>query len=125
MKIEVKVVVCDWGVFINDELSKDLIFNSKEIAKEVKRIMELDNAHISVDRSTTAINITKSEEYMLNQFRKIPYIDVGIVDYSGAVPQVLISNENRIVDAYLNLGLVEVTDENQNSGKQDYNVRKG
>ena len=29
MKIEVKVVVCDWGVFINDELSKDLIFNSK------------------------------------------------------------------------------------------------
>ena len=125
MKIEVKVVVCDWGVFINDELSKDLIFNSKENAKEVKRIMELDNAHISVGRSTTAINITKSEEYMLNQFRKIPYIDVGIVDYSGAVPQVLISNENRLVDAYLNLGLVEVTDENQNSGKQDYNVRKG
>ena len=85
---------------------------SEENAKEVKRIMELDNAHISVGRSTTAINITKSEEYMLNQFRKIPYIDVGIVDYSGAVPQVLISNENRIVDAYLNLGLVEVTDEN-------------
>ena len=112
MKIEVKVVVCDWGVFINDELSKDLIFNSKENAKEVKRIMELDNAHISVARSTTAINITKSEEYMLNQFRKIPYIDVGIVDYSGAVPQVLISNENRLVEDYLNLGLVEVTDEN-------------
>lgn len=112
MKIEVKELVCDWGIFINGELSKDLIFISKENAKEVKRIMELDNAHISVDRSTTAINITKSEEYMLNQYRKIPYIDVGIVDYSGAVPQVLISNENRIVDAYLNLGLVEVTDEN-------------
>ena len=42
MKIEVKELVCDWGIFINGELSKDLIFISKENAKEVKRIMELD-----------------------------------------------------------------------------------
>lgn len=111
MKIEVKELVCDWGIFINGELSKDLIFISKENAKEVKRIMELDNAHISVDRSTTAINITKSEEYMLNQFRKASFIDVGIVDYSGTVPQVLLSNETRLVDAYLYPELVKVLDE--------------
>ena len=112
MKIEVKVVVCDWGVFINDELSKDLIFCSKENAEEVKRIIELDIENKRFDSVHPKINIAKSEEHMLNQFRKASFIDVGIVDYSGAVPQVLISNENRLVDAYLNLGLVEVTDEN-------------
>lgn len=112
MKIEVKELVCDWGIFIDGKLSKDLIFCSKENAEEVKRIIELDIENKRFDSVHQKVNITKSEEYMLNQFRKIPYIDVGIVDYSGAVPQVLISNENRLVDAYLNLGLVEVTDEN-------------
>ena len=48
---------------------------------------------------------------MLNQFRKASFIDVGIVDYSGTVPQVLISNETRLVDAYLYPELVEVLDE--------------
>ena len=112
MKIEVKEVVCDWGIFIDGKLSKDLIFDSKANAVKVKHIMEIDNAHMHVDPVSTAIKITKSEDFMLNQFRKASFIDVGIVDYSGAVPQVLISNENRLVDAYLNLGLVEVTDEN-------------
>ena len=94
------------------QLSKDLIFNSKANAEEVKRIIELDIENKRFDSVHPKINIAKSEEYMLNQFRKASFIDVGIVDYSGAVPQVLISNENRLVDAYLNLGLVEVTDEN-------------
>ena len=70
MKIEVKVVVCDWGVFINDELSKDLIFNSKANAEEVKRIIELDIENKRFDSVHPKINIAKSEEHMLNQFRK-------------------------------------------------------
>ena len=57
------------------------------------------------------VNITKGEDRMLNQFRKASFIDVGIVDYSGNVPQVLISNETRLVDAYLYPELVEVLDE--------------
>ena len=112
MKIEVKELVCDWGIFIDGKLSKDLIFCSKENAEEVKRIIELDIENKRFDSVYPKVNITKGEDRMLNQFRKASFIDVGIVDYSGAVPQVLISNENRIVDAYLNLGLVEVTDEN-------------
>lgn len=111
MKIEVKELVCDWGIFINGELSKDLIFLSKENAKEVKRIMELDIENKRFDSVHPKINIAKSEEHMLNQFRKASFIDVGIVDYSGTVPQVLISNETRLVDAYLYPELVEVLDE--------------
>ena len=111
MKIEVKELVCDWGIFINGELSKDLIFLSKANAEEVKRIIELDVENKRFDSVHSKINIAKSEEYMLNQFRKTPFIGVGIVDYSGIVPQVLISNENRLVDAYLYPELVEVLDE--------------
>lgn len=111
MKIEVKELVCDWGIFINGELSKDLIFLSKENAKEVKRIMELDIENKRFDSVHPKINITKSEKHMLNQFRKASFINVGIVDYGGTVPQVLISNETRLVDAYLYPELVEVLDE--------------
>ncbi len=111
MKIEVKDVVCDWGIFINDELYKDLIFNSKANAEEVKRIIELDIENKRFDSLSQKINITKNEEYMLNQFRKAQFIGVGIVDYGGTVPQVLISNENALVDAYLYPKLIEVSDE--------------
>lgn len=111
MKIEVKEVVCDWGIFINDELSKDLIFNSKANAEEVKRIIELDIKNKRFDSVHPKINVTKSEEHMLNQFRKASFIGVSIVDYSGTVPQVLLSNEMRLVDAYLYPELVEVLDE--------------
>ena len=111
MKIEVKEVVCDWGIFINGELSKDIIFNSKANAEEVKRIIELDIENKRFDSVHPKINIAKSEEHMLNQFRKASFIDVGIVDYSGTVPQVLLSNETRLVDAYLYPELVKVLDE--------------
>ena len=111
MKIEVKELVCDWGIFINGELSKDLIFNSKANAEEVKRIIELDIENKRFDSVHQKVNITKGEDRMLNQFRKASFIDVGIDDYSGTVPQVLISNETRLVDAYLYPELVEVLDE--------------
>ena len=111
MKIEVKELVCDWGIFIDGKLSKDLIFCSKENAEEVKRIIELDIENKRFDSVHQKINIAKSEEHMLKQFRKASFIDVGIVDYSGTVPQVLLSNETRLVDAYLYPELVKVLDE--------------
>ena len=76
MKIEVKVVVCDWGIFINGELSKDLIFNSKANAEEVKRIIELDIENKRFDSVHQKVNITKGEDRMLNQFRKASFIDI-------------------------------------------------
>lgn len=112
MKIEVKQIVCDWGVIIDGQVTSNLIFNSHSNAEEVKRIIELDNENKRFDSLPPKINITKSEDYMLKQFKKTQFIGVGIVDYSGTVPQVLISNENGLVDAFLNPDLVEVTDEN-------------
>ena len=58
MKIEVKELVCDWGIFINGELSKDLIFNSKANAEEVKRIIELDIENKRFDSVHQKVNIT-------------------------------------------------------------------
>ena len=35
MKIEVKELVCDWGIFIDGKLSKDLIFCSNETRSRI------------------------------------------------------------------------------------------
>lgn len=87
MKIEVKEVVCDWGIFINDELSKDLIFNSKGNAEEVKRIIELDIKNKRFDSVHPKINVAKSEEHMLNQFRK-HHLSALVSSIIAELPQV-------------------------------------
>lgn len=108
MKIEIKEVVCDWGIYIDNKLNSELIFNSLANAKEVKRIMELDDKNKKHDSGKQKIKITKSEAYMLNMMKAAKGIDVGIVDYKITVPQVLISNETNLIDAWLHPELIEV-----------------
>lgn len=45
---------------------------------------------------------------MLSMMKAAKGIDVGIVDYNSTVPQVLMSNENNLIDAWLHPDLVEV-----------------
>ena len=61
MKVEVKEVVSDWGVVIDDEISSNLIFNSKVNAEEVKRIIELDNQNLTVKTQGSQIPMSKSD----------------------------------------------------------------
>ncbi|MEJ4190796.1 hypothetical protein SKA91_04745 [Enterococcus faecium] len=42
MKLEIKEVVCDWGIYVDGETYPFMIFNSKANAQEIMRIMELD-----------------------------------------------------------------------------------
>ena len=57
------------------------------------------------------IKITKNEADMLESLKRTPQISVGIVDYSGREPKVILSNESYFVDAWLNPELIEVADE--------------
>ena len=56
------------------------------------------------------IKMTKKESEMLKSLKRLPRIDVGIVDYSGREPKVLLSNESYFVDAWLHPELIEVSD---------------
>ena len=49
MKLEIKEVVCDWGIYVDGETYTFMIFNSKANAQEIMRIMELDNKHERFD----------------------------------------------------------------------------
>ena len=57
------------------------------------------------------IKMTKHEAEMLKSLKRTPQISVGIVDYSGREPKVLLSNESYFVDAWLLPELIEVTDD--------------
>jgi hypothetical protein len=69
---------------------------------------ECDKKHNHNDTDKQKIKITKSEAYMLSMMKAAKGIDVGIVDYNSTVPQVLMSNENNLIDAWLHPDLVEV-----------------
>lgn len=69
---------------------------------------ELDKKDKHHDSDKQKIKITKSEAYMLSMMKAAKGIDVGIVDYNSTVPQVLMSNENNLIDAWLHPDLVEV-----------------
>lgn len=56
------------------------------------------------------IKMTKIESDMLERLKRTPQISVGIVDYSGREPKVLLSNESYFVDAWLWPELIEVVD---------------
>lgn len=60
---------------------------------------------------TPKIKMTKKEADMLKSLKRSPQISVGIVDYSGREPKVLLSNESYFVDAWLRPELIEVIDE--------------
>ena len=57
------------------------------------------------------IKMTKKEDEMLKSMKRTPQISVGIVDYSGREPKVLLSNESYFVDAWLRPELIEVVDD--------------
>ena len=57
------------------------------------------------------IKMTKRESDMLKRLKKTPQISVGIVDYNGREPKVLLSNESYFVDAWLRPELIEVKDD--------------
>lgn len=57
------------------------------------------------------IKMTKKEADMLKKLKTTPQISVGIVDYSGREPKVLLSNESYFVDAWLRPELIEVIDD--------------
>ena len=57
------------------------------------------------------IKMTKKEADMLKSLKRTPQIGVGIVDYSGREPKVLLSNESYFVDAWLHPELIEVSDD--------------
>ena len=54
------------------------------------------------------IKMTKNEFEMLKSLKRTPQDGVGIVDYSGREPKVLLSNESYFVDAWLHPELIEV-----------------
>lgn len=56
MKLEIKEVVCDWGIYVDGETYPFMIFNSKANAQEIMRIMELDNKHEREYQKTCANN---------------------------------------------------------------------
>lgn len=56
------------------------------------------------------IKMTKKESDMLKKLKRLPRIDVGIVDYNGQEPKVLLSNELKFVDAWLHPELIEVVE---------------
>ena len=50
---------------------------------------------------TPKIKMTKIEAEMIKKMKRTPQIVVGIVDYNGREPKVLLSNESYFVDAWL------------------------
>ena len=82
------------------------IENYRLWAKEVHKV-------ISALQETYApkIKMTKRESDMLKRMKRTPQISVGIVDYSGREPKVLLSNESYFVDAWLHPELIEVSDD--------------
>lgn len=57
------------------------------------------------------IKMTKKEAEMLKRLKRLLRIDVGIVDYNGQEPKVLLSNEFKFVDAWLHPEFIEVSDD--------------
>lgn len=98
-----------------EDLKKDKWYLDKLIEFENDRkLSSIEAIEISGDLQATyapKIKMTKKESEMLKSLKRLPRIDVGIVDYSGREPRVLLSNEFKFVDAWLNMELIEVSDD--------------
>ena len=107
MKVEVKEVVSDWGVVIDDEISSNLIFNSKVNAEEVKRIIELANQNLTVKTQGSQIPMSKSDADLIKKLKTMPSMGVAVVDY-GNKAKAMLSNETNFVEAFLNPELIVI-----------------
>ncbi|HGT1303944.1 TPA: hypothetical protein ACMV4K_002993, partial [Enterococcus faecium] len=63
MKLEIKEVVCDWGIYVDGQTYPFMIFNSKANAQEIMRIMELDNKNERFDEVNKMENECEAVEY--------------------------------------------------------------
>lgn len=107
MKVEVKEVVSDWGVIIDNQVSANLIFNSKANAEEVKRIIELDNQKLAVKTQGSKIPMSKIDADLIKKLKAMPSMGVAVVDY-GNNAKAMLSNETNFVEAFLNPELIVV-----------------
>ncbi|WP_332407165.1 DUF3310 domain-containing protein [Pseudolactococcus laudensis] len=97
-----------------EDLKKDKWYLDKLIEFENDRkLSPVEAIEISEDLQATytpKIKMTKKEDEMIKKMKRTPQIGVGIVDYSGREPKVLLSNESYFVDAWLRPELIEVVD---------------
>lgn len=97
-----------------EDLKKDKWYLDKLIEFENDRkLSTVEAIEISEDLQETyapKIKMTKKESDMLKKLKRLPRIDVGIVDYNGQEPKVLLSNELKFVDAWLHPELIEVVE---------------
>lgn len=93
--------------YVSREAEKNGLEDLKKDKWYLDKLIEFEN-----DRKlSTKIKMTKKESEMLKSLKRLPRISVGIVDYSGREPKVLLSNESYFVDAWLHPELIEVTDD--------------
>lgn len=90
--------------YVSREAEKNGIEDLKKDKWYLEKLIEFEN-----DRKlSTKIKMTKKEDEMIKKMKRTPQIGVGIVDYSGREPKVLLSNESYFVDAWLRPELIEV-----------------
>ena len=98
-----------------EDLKKDKWYLDKLIEFENDRkLSTVEAIEIIEDLKETyapKIKMTKKEADMLKKMKKASQIGVGIVDYNGREPKVLLSNEFKFVDAWLHPELIEVVDD--------------
>lgn len=93
--------------YVSREAEKNGIEDLKKDKWYLEKLIEFEN-----DRKlSTKIKMTKKEDEMIKKMKRTPQIGVGIVDYSGREPKVLLSNESYFVDAWLRPELIEVVDD--------------
>ena len=93
--------------YVSREAEKNGLEDLKKDKWYLDKLIEFEN-----DRKlSTKIKMTKNESDMLKKLKRAPQIGVGIVDYSGREPKVLLSNEFKFVDAWLRPELIEVSDD--------------
>lgn len=103
--------------YVSREAEKNGLEDLKKDKWYLDKLIEFENdrklSTIEDLQATYApkIKMTKKESDMLKSLKRTPQISVGIVDYSGREPKVLLSNESYFVDAWLRPELIEVSDD--------------
>ena len=103
--------------YVSREAEKNGLEDLKKDKWYLDKLIEFENDRkllpVEFVEATYApkIKMTKKEADMLKSLKRTPQISVGIVDYSGREPKVLLSNESYFVDAWLHPELIEVTND--------------
>lgn len=84
--------------------------NSYDIEPEYKAIMAMLVDRLR-DTYAKPIPVEKEIAMAIREMRETEGIGIGIVDYRGDKPEVLLSNERGHVDAFQNPELIEVSED--------------